>query len=101
MSVCTVVTLKDGTQVRVQGDIDRDHLEALAATVREMQAKRCKAISDVPMPAIAQRVHKRENYQCGLDRGHFGPHCWPEDGRLAKWTDSAAPPRCSWGGRGR
>lgn len=49
---------------------------------------RCNAVSDVPMPKRAQRIHGRTTYRCGRDEGHDGPHRWPadEERAIAEWT---------------
>jgi len=85
---CEVVTLADGTQVRTQGHLPTDLVEALAAAMRADQARRCHVPSAVPMPEIAQRIHGRETYQCGLYRGHDGKHRWPDQGTaITEWED--------------
>lgn len=84
---CEIVHLADGSQVRVQGHLPTKEIEALAAAVRADEDKRCHAPSDLPMPEIAQRIHGRETYWCGLYRGHEGKHRWPESGRVAEWSD--------------
>lgn len=66
--------------------------EALANTIRAVEKKirnTCGAESAVPMPEIAQRLHKREFYQCGRKKGHEGNHYWPGHGHnlLAEWSD--------------
>lgn len=71
---CRIVTLSDGTQVRVRGEIDTDHLEALAAKVKAQQESECHHEGPHEMPEIAQRIHGRRTYWCGLPRGHEGPH---------------------------
>ncbi|HET7327158.1 MAG TPA: hypothetical protein VFJ14_07700 [Nocardioidaceae bacterium] len=87
---CRIVTTPDGTKVRVQGDADPAALQSILDAVRADEARRCHAISAVPMPQIAQRIHGRETYWCGLYRDHDGPHRWPEDGHCAEWTDEPA-----------
>lgn len=67
------------------GDEPNEYERAIiAAAVAKMEAQ-CKAESDIPMPALAQRIHGRANYRCGRDGGHEGPHRWPEDGSRAEW----------------
>jgi hypothetical protein len=47
----------------------------------------CKAVSDFPMPAIAQKIHGRKAYWCRQPFGHDGPH-----GHAGlEWND---PPTC-------
>jgi hypothetical protein len=75
---CEIRTASDGTPVRVHGQIRQDVLDAITAQVRAIIDSRCDAESNVPMPAIAQRIHGHEHYTCGRVKGHDGPHRWPE-----------------------
>ena len=72
---CRIVQTSRGP-VRVNGSIDRETLEALAQQVAAIKARECGHVGPIPMPAIAQRMHGRETYSCGLDKGHDGPHEW-------------------------
>lgn len=88
---CRIVTLPDGSQVRVQGgdgELDLEYLAALRDAVRADEAKRCHAVGPHVMPEIAQRIHGRETYWCGEYRGHEGPHRWPEGGDRFVWDAS-------------
>lgn len=75
---CELRTTSDGTPVRVQGDIEQPLLDQLADAVRKHYDSRCHALSDVPMPELAQKLHGRETYWCDRDEGHEPPHRWPE-----------------------
>lgn len=75
---CENRTTSDGQPVRVQGQISQKRLDEMAAWVKGYVDSRCGVDSDKPMPAIAQRMHGRENYSCGRERGHDGPHRWPD-----------------------
>lgn len=86
---CEVRRASDGTLARVQGDIDQGSLDVMAAFVRHLIDNMCKAVSDVPMPALAQKIHDRETYWCGRPSGHDGPHQWPAEGDR--------PPVAEWG----
>lgn len=84
---CVQRTASDGTPVRVQGDIEQPLLDQLTAAVKAHWESRCHALSDVPMPDIAQRLHDRETYWCDRDQGHEPPHRWPasgHDGRVSR-----------------
>lgn len=90
MGRCSERTTSDGQRVRVQGRISQERLDELGAWVSEFVASRCAADSGAPMPAIAQRMHGRENYSCGRERGHHGPHRWPDkdDGPyIVEWSE--------------
>lgn len=87
---CQVRRASDGAVVRVQGDLPQEVIDYLGAKVKALLDGMCKALSDVPMPAAAQRMHDRETYWCGLPSGHDGPHRWPArdaSGRtaIAEW----------------
>ncbi|WP_161965092.1 hypothetical protein [Ornithinimicrobium cerasi] len=69
-------TLADGSTVRVNGSIDQDRLEELAAKVRAHVDSRCHDVGPHEMPQIAQSIHGRRTYWCDEDRGHEGPHRW-------------------------
>jgi hypothetical protein len=56
--------------------------EALEASVAREVSGWCQAVSPQPMPPIAQKLHGRTFYVCGLDKGHLEdgiPHRWPRD----------------------
>ena len=72
---CHIVQTSRGP-VRVNGSIDPETLEVLAQQVAAMKARECGHVGPIPMPEIAQRMHGRETYLCGLDKGHDGPHEW-------------------------
>lgn len=72
---CRLVQTSRGL-VRVNGPIGPEQVEALAQVVAEIVARECGHVGPVLMPAIAQRMHGRETYICGLDKGHGGPHEW-------------------------
>jgi hypothetical protein len=85
-------TTSNGTPVRVQGQISQERLDELEAWVRRYADSRCAAESDEPMPEIAQRMHGREHYACGRDKGHDGPHRWPDrgDGKaIVEWDEAS------------
>jgi hypothetical protein len=86
---CQIRHTSDGQPVRVRGDIDQQTLDALGHKVRAIVEAQCRAESDVPMPAVAQRMHGREHYLCGREKGHEAPHRWPADGdrTIAEWED--------------
>lgn len=91
---CETRRASDGTLVRVQGALAQEDLDRLAAAVKTYEDTRCHALSDVPMPEIAQRIHGRETYWCGREQGHEPPHRWPaegHDGRASRppieWVD--------------
>lgn len=91
--LCQIVTLADGTQIRVngaRGAPDLDLLQELADAVKAAEASRCHTAGPYPMPEIAQKIHGRKTYWCGRERGHDGPHRWPEDGTRWVWTDEEA-----------
>lgn len=90
---CEIRTASDGTVVRVNGSLDQKTLDQMAAWVRGYVDSRCHDASPFPMPAIAQKMHGRETYQCGREKGHDGEHRWP-DNPDAKWCwpDLAAQP---------
>lgn len=71
---CHIETLPDGSQARIQGTLPRPVLEAIHAAVKADQAARCHALSDTPLPVIAQRLHGRTYHWCELYAGHTGPH---------------------------
>ena len=73
---CKTVTATDGTVMRVQGDLTQESIDALAALMHKIVDNQCRNESPYPMPAVAQRMHKRSNYECGLDRGHDSQHAW-------------------------
>ena len=85
---CEIRTLADGRKVRVNGSIDQETLEVLGEKVRLMVEAECKAVSDVPMPEIAQCIHKRAAYWCRMPFGHDGPH--KAGGN--EWTDPLTCP---------
>jgi hypothetical protein len=73
---CHVVHASDGTPVRVQGSIDQGSLDALLASVRAELASMCKHEGPHEMPDLAQKIHGRRTYWCGLPGGHDGLHEW-------------------------
>jgi len=66
-------------------------MEALEASVAREVAGWCKAVSPEPMPPLAQKLHGRKFYVCGLDKGHVAlgiAHRWPRDPRtpaIVEW----------------
>jgi len=76
MRSCKTVTATDGTVMRVQGDLTQESIDALAALMHKIVDKQCRHESPYPMPAVAQRLHGRRHYECGLDIGHEGLHAW-------------------------
>jgi len=80
MSGCEYRTASDGTIVRVRGDITQEALDALTAQVKAINDRMCKHEGPHVMPEIAQRIHGRKHYMCGLDAGHDG------DCRWSHWT---------------
>ena len=67
-------------RVRVAKGADDEEVtrvvEAAARKVAEIVERQCRHIGPHAMPEIAQRMHNRESYWCGLDKGHDGPHSW-------------------------
>ena len=90
---CEIRTTSDGQPARVQGRISQERLDEIGAWVRAYVDSRCAVDSDKPMPAIAQRMHGRENYSCGREAGHEGPHRWPDvgdgDKAIVEWPAPA------------
>jgi hypothetical protein len=94
---CEIRTTSSGEPVRVNGQISQERLDELAGWVKSYVDSRCAVDSDKPMPAIAQRMHGRENYSCGRERGHEGPHRWPDVGHepaIVEWDEK---PSCTCG----
>jgi hypothetical protein len=88
---CETRTASDGTVVRVQGSIDQDTLDRITAEVKARFERECHALSDVPMPEIAQRIHGgRETYWCGREAGHEPPHQHPDPAVTGR------PPMIEW-----
>jgi hypothetical protein len=87
---CEIRHTSDGQPVRVQGDIDQKLLDQLATAVRKREENACHALSDVPMPEIAQRIHGRETYWCGREKGHEPPHQHPDP------AETGRPPMIEW-----
>ncbi|HET7398975.1 MAG TPA: hypothetical protein VFJ94_10680 [Intrasporangium sp.] len=88
---CETRLTSDGQTVRVRGSIGQADLDVLAAQVRAYADSRCGVESDVPMLAIAQRIHGRKHYACGRERGHEPPHRWPDIGdgpAHVEWTEA-------------
>lgn len=79
-SGCEVRYTTKGKPVRVSGSISQEALDQMGDAAEKLLADMCKALSDVPMPAIAQRIHGRETYWCGRPSGHDGLHRWPWPG---------------------
>lgn len=86
MSKCKIMTLTDGTRVRVNGDIEPDLLQQLADKVKAHEASRCHNEGPYAIPEIAQRIHGRRTYRCDEERGHDGPHRWAG----MAWNDHGA-----------
>lgn len=57
--------------------------ESLAGTVAAIKDRQCGHVGPHVMPEIAQKMHGQRTYECGLDKGHEGPHEW--SGRT--WTE--------------
>lgn len=89
---CRHITTADGTIVRMRATGNDEQLreaaERLLELARALDEGRCPALSDVPLPPLAQKLQPKApaTYQCGRPRNHDGPHRWPaQDGSIAEW----------------
>lgn len=88
---CQIRHASDGTPVRINGQISQEQLDAITAQVRARLDSRCKAESTKAMPEVAQRLHGRTHYHCDREKGHDGPHRWPDRtdrDPIVEWEDA-------------